>query len=143
MRKFEFRLQKVLDYREMVEEWAKEAYLEKQVERRRAEDDLADIETHRLQLCKTDLRTLDDRIALQRVFDKLDDDERHGRTVLQVLEAEEEALRNEWIAKKQEAEALRKLREKAVQDWIVEANREEQRDLDEWSSMRRTDERSA
>ncbi len=68
---------------------------------------------------------------------RLDDDERSQNTVLSVLYDEEATLRGAWTKKKQELEAVAKLRENAVEAWTRDENRREQSELDEWAVLRR------
>ncbi|HZH98349.1 MAG TPA: flagellar FliJ family protein [Fimbriimonadaceae bacterium] len=137
MKKFSFRLQKVLEYREMVESWAKEAYLDARTARLEAEVSLLGIESRRQEMLREPVGGLDGRLNLQARLQKLDDQETEKRTILQVLIAEEERSLAEWTEKRLELEALQKLKEKALEEWKIEAQRYEQAELDEWAVLRR------
>lgn len=138
MRKFAFRLQSVLNYRLALEEEAERAYLSARAERLEAEAVFDQIDRRRLELCKLAAPTLDERICIERIYEKLDGQEREQRAIVQVLEIEEEKLRQAWLEARRETEVLRKLREKAWETWREEANRIEQAELDEWAVLRRT-----
>ncbi|MFQ3669372.1 MAG: flagellar FliJ family protein [Fimbriimonadaceae bacterium] len=83
------------------------------------------------------MRDLEEHRALEIRLSKLDDDERHLLTVLDVLRQDEEMRRREWLAAKRDLDVLEKLREKALEDWTLSESRREQAELDEWSSLRR------
>lgn len=137
MKKFEFRLQKVLEYREAMENWAQEAYLETRVARLEGEAALLDVKNRRKTALLQDANTLDGRRQLEMILSTLDDDERAKETVIEVLENEEEKALEVWQEKKRELETMVKLRDKAREEWELEATRKEQAELDEWSVLRR------
>lgn len=137
MRPFEFSLQKVLDYRRMVEDWAKDALIEAQSRRMEAEDDLAAIRHRRERVLAISPRTVGELLDLERYLVRLEDEERAQEALLALLAQEEETARETWIDKRTEAEALDRLREIYREEWQLEADREEQRALDEWATMRR------
>lgn len=134
---FEFRLQRVLDYRALAEEWAKDAYLDARAARLQAVAELETIEVRRGELLKSPHATLDDRLAMQNCLDKYDEDERQQRIVIDMLEADEAKRKDEWTEARKELQVMEKLREKALAEWTLDQNRREQKELDEWSVMRR------
>lgn len=138
MKKFKFRLEKVLEYRELVEGWAKDAYLDCRAKRLEAEAALITIDTRRKALLAAPAVTLDDRQAIEVCMGRFDDEERGQKSVIAVLEAEEGKALEEWKVRKQELEALVKLKEKALEAYNLEVTRTEQSELDEWSTTRRT-----
>ena len=137
MKKFRFRLQKVLDYRLAVEETAKEAYLEARVARLAGEFELQRIKDARKELLFQPADCVQKRQDLALALEHSDDLQRLQGSLNQSLEEDEEAKRTEWLERKQEAEALSKLREKALDAYSLEEVRFEQKTLDEWASMRR------
>lgn len=137
MRQFEFSLQKVLDYRRMVEDWAKKAYLEAHAKHLGALDDLAAISQRRIVVLETRPETVEELLTLERYLVRLEDEERAQHSVIAILIQEEESALAHWNDKRHEAEALERLREKQHHEWMVECDREEQKALDEWSVMRR------
>jgi flagellar FliJ protein len=137
MKKFKFRLQKVLDYRLAVEEIAKEAYLEARVARLAGELELQRIKDARKELLFQPFEGLQKRRELELALELSDDRERCQIALNRSLSEEEEAKRFEWLERKQEAEALSKLREKALDAYDLEVTRYEQKTLDEWAAMRR------
>jgi flagellar export protein FliJ len=78
-----------------------------------------------------DIQTIDLRLNL------LDTKSLHQRTIIEVLRAEEQQTLESWTEKKQELEALVKLKEKAYAEWEKEMGRAEQLALDEWTNHRR------
>jgi flagellar export protein FliJ len=138
MKQFDFRLQKVLEYREMLEQWAKDSYLDARASRLEAEVALTGISVHRDQLLADsavdsieDMQTIDLRLNL------LDSKALHQRTIIEVLRAEEAQSMEAWTEKKHELEALNKLRDKSYAEWEKEMGRQEQLALDEWTNHRR------
>lgn len=138
MAKFQFRLQRVLDYRAILEEQAKDAYLDAKAARLEAEAGIQSIADHRKKLLSTKLETIQDRISMQELLASLDDQERQQKIIIDMLTIDEENRRVEWVEKKQELETLVKLREKEYDMWQLEETRKEQAALDEWATTRKT-----
>lgn len=137
MRKFTFRLQRVLEYREMAEQWAKEAYLEAKTARLEIEIDLEGIEAKRQRYLNGPILTIDDHVATEACLQRLDSQEAEKRTILQVLINEEEQAFEAWKEKRVETQVLAKMREKASTEHELEVNRIEQSELDEWAVTRK------
>lgn len=135
--KFHFRLQRVLDYRELAETWAQDAYLEAQRRRLAADAELADIHNRRVKVLRYPALGVADRLALERTLFAIDDMEHQQRLAIQVLMNEEASALATWRDKRRDAEALRKVREAAYKEWELEESRREQAELDEWSVLRR------
>lgn len=137
MLKFQFRLHKVLEYRELVEEWAKEAYLDARARRLQAEIAITGIVERRAHAVRHRPDSVEDMMALERFCDRLDADQRAQESLVSLLEQEEEKARLQWLEKRTDAEAMRKLREAKLAEWRLETERAEQRELDEWAVTRR------
>jgi flagellar export protein FliJ len=137
MHMFKFRLQKVLDYRETMEHWAQEAYLDTRVARLEAEAAMHDVGTRRKEMLHQQANTLYERQDMEQRLARLDDEEVEKKTVVEVLKAEEEKALQVWHEKKRELETMVKLRDKAKEEWTLEANRKEQAELDEWAVLKR------
>lgn len=137
MRIFEFRLQRVLDYRRLVEGWAKGAYLDTRVRRLEAEADLHAIEARRQEILRQSPGTVDELLGLERYLVRLQDEERAQQTLISILIQEEETAQMNWIEKRKEAESLERLRTEHLAEWQYEADLEEQKALDEWAVTRR------
>lgn len=137
MSEFQFRLQRVLEYRAMAEGWAKDAYLEARAARLEAVAGLEKIERQRGDLLKKPADALDARLAMQACLDKFEEDERQQNIVIEMLEMDEAKRKDEWTEARRELQVLEKLRETALAEWTLEENRREQKELDEWSVTRR------
>jgi flagellar export protein FliJ len=137
MAKFHFRLQRVLDYRALVEGWAKDAYLEARASRLEAEDMVSKISEHRTRALTKKTDGLQARLALERLVSKLDDDEREQRIVVDQLLQDEDRSLEEWTERRKDLQALEKLREAALEEFEIEERRSEGRSLDEWAVFRR------
>ena len=137
MKKFKFRLQKVLEYREAMEHWAQDVYLETRVARLEGEAALLEVQNRRNSAVNRSADTLEERKHLEMTLMSLDDDEKAQKTVVEVLTAEEEKALNVWHEKKRELDIILKLRDKAREEWQLEATRHEQAELDEWAVLRR------
>lgn len=137
MRKFEFRLEKLLEYRRILEEAAKKSAMAATARRIQGEADVDEVRDRRGTALGLRLESLDERRQLERYLEKLDDDERAGLAAVSVLLAEEENAQRLWMKAKQDVDAVEKLREKALEEWKLEESRAEQRELDEWAVTRR------
>lgn len=137
MKKFEFRLEKVLEYRRMVEDWAKKAYLESQQRLVEAQNVREAIMERRGQALLVASRDLEERRTIDVYVQRLDDEEQMQLTLIGILEEAMEKARDEWIEKRREAEALQTLRDEQYAEWRLAADRAEQADLDEWAVLRR------
>lgn len=137
MKKFEFRLEKVLEYRRMVEDWAKKAYLESQQRLVEAQNVREAIMERRGQALLVASRDLEERRTIYVYVQRLDDEEQMQLTLIGILEEAMEKARDEWIEKRREAEALQTLRDEQYAEWRLAADRAEQADLDEWAVLRR------
>lgn len=137
MARFQFRLQKVLDHRERTEEAAKLALMEGRAARIRAEQELATHlqRQHDLLNQDGDLRF---RLSLDALQVRMDDESLQHQTVIDLLTQEEEGLMDVWRTEHQNAEAMRKLKEAALNEWQLDESRKEQAALDEWATQRRT-----
>jgi flagellar export protein FliJ len=134
---FVFRLQKVFEYRELEEQWAKENFINRQATRMAAVEELHGIESDRRLLLSAGADDLAARRDLEMRLSKLDDYDRAAQILIHQLEIEEEQARNEWLLKKQEKSALEKLRDRAHVAWAETENRKESAALDEWAVQRR------
>lgn len=137
MKKFSFRLQKVMDFREAMESLAKDAYLDARSKRYEAEAMVANIETRRLELLAEPCVNIDALQVIDSLMIRLDDEVRAQQAVISVLKDEEEHLQSEWVRAKQDFEALVKLRDKAIEVHNKEVELEEQKELDEWATTKR------
>lgn len=137
MPKFVFRLQKVLEFRELEEGWAKDTFVAAQGARADKQTDIKKLMAHRTAIVSQPANSIESRLHLQRVMERIDDEERSERAVLAVLENEELSAQAEWNLKRQAVKAIERLRESALETWKLEEERREQADLDEWAVMRR------
>lgn len=136
MAKFSFRLAKILELRRMEEDWARDAYMECQARRIVAEHERDRmIETMNRPIAAG--QSMTDLMALQAYRERLEDEVRAAAAAIAVLENEEESAKETWLERRRDAEALQKLRDKEFAEWMLEENRREQRDIDEWAVLRR------
>lgn len=138
MKTFKFRLQKVMDFREAMESLAKDAYLDARAQRLEAEAVILNIEARRRELLEEPVTTIDAHQAIEAMMIRLDDDVRAQIAAINVLRDEEEQAMKSWHLAKQEYEVLVKLRDKSKEAWQHEVDLEEQKELDEWTVMRRS-----
>jgi len=137
MKKFDFRLKKVLDYRRLTEEWARDAYLEARGARLEAELARIVTEQERNHLYAASPRSVDELLARESRLELLQVKHREQSIVIDVLAEDETRALSEWNARKQDVQALEKLHDKAFAEWMHEVNKEEQAFLDEWTNGRR------
>lgn len=137
MKKFDFRLQKVLDYRRLEEQWAKDALMQIRAERLLCEQRIAGCQSRRRQLLGQPMRTLEDRRQLDQAVLRLDEEERLLGYELQGMQAEEAGAMSEWQQKREDRKVLETLWDKSYAQWVHAVNKAEQDALDEWATMRR------
>jgi flagellar export protein FliJ len=137
IKRFDFRLQSVLEYRLLTEEWAKEAYLDAKTKRLEAEVALLGIQQERDDLLGTPAFDIEDLQALDLRLKLVDDKESQQRLVLQVLKNEEDNCFEQWQQRKNDVDIISKVRDKAYDEWQRDMDRAEQYALDEWSVQRR------
>lgn len=137
MKKFEFSLQRVLDYRQMVADWARDSYLEARKRLEDAESELLEIDDRRRRASESSAATVSELLDHERYRVRLDDERRAQETIIAILDQEVETAYRTWVERRIEAEALEKLREQALSEYEDETRRAEQRELDEWAVLRR------
>ncbi len=137
MKTFDFRLRKVLDYRKLTEEWAKESYLDARAARLEAETLLMGILNLKKQLLNERALCIEDLQTQELRFNALDDREGEQQLVINVLVNEEAEALAVWNERRQEVAALEKLHDHAYEEWVHLMNKEEQAFLDEWTNSRR------
>lgn len=137
IKRFDFRLQNVLEYRLLTEQWAKDAYLDARARRLEAEMALLGIQARRDDLLKAPTTDIDDLQALDLRLVLIDDHESQQRLIVQVLTGEEAETFEQWHQRKNDVDVLTKLRDKAYAEWQQEMDRAEQYALDEWTVHRR------
>jgi flagellar FliJ protein len=133
VKKFNFRLQKVLEYRILLEQWAKEAYLDARAARLEGELALMKIGELRKDALSWATPTIESRQTLEIQLRKLDQKEIEQRIITNVLVHEESQAREAWTERKVELESLNKIYEQQYSEWQREADRHLQSELDEWA----------
>ncbi len=134
---FAFSLQRVLDYRRLEEGWAQEAHRAAREARQGVEDEIAAIAERRRAADESGAETLAARLDLETYLGALGGEEAAVRERLVLREREEAQAAETWRERRVAAEALQKLREKALEEWRQEEARREQAELDEWTVTRR------
>lgn len=138
MRKFNFRLETLLQLRISEAEEAKLIYFHAQKSRYEMEDYLAELSLTRRESLGHPAQDFSTRFALQAWMDSLDLQQQQAESALMVLLDEEEGCRQVWLDRQQAADVLAKLRERHAFDHELEMSRWEQAQLDEWAVMRRS-----
>lgn len=137
MAKFNFRLEKLLEYRRLQEKWAKDAYLEALGRRNEIEGQIEAAKRRKSTAMATHPAGLDELISLDAYFTRLDDEKRALESALAVVADEADVYLQEFQVAKRETAAIEKLRETALAEWNLEQSRKEQAVLDEWATQRR------
>ena len=138
MARFEFRLERLMDYRRLQEKWAKDEFVGARRRRLDGEAQVDEVKTIRTKALDGTFPKLPDRLAHEAHLDRLDAEQSALEAAVSVLLGEEESARDAWIETKQNLEALEKLREKDYQEWQLVEGRREQAALDEWAVLRRS-----
>lgn len=137
MAKFSFRLQKVLEFRRLEEEDAKQAFVAAQAAKQEREYQIQKLVDKRFAVIRVPATTVEQRLHVERILDMLDGEERSHKTVLAVLETEEAQAQSEWNTRRQAVKIIEKLMERAHDEWKLGEERREQNELDEWAVTRR------
>jgi flagellar FliJ protein len=137
MSKFEFRLEKVLHYKQSLEEEAKVTYMEAIERRKLAERDLHKVIQHKFDVQSFDVHDLEFLRAKEAYLSRLEEEVESRRVILSVANAEEHKTQSLWLARRVDKGALEKLREHKMREWWLESQRLEQAGLDEWTTTRR------
>jgi flagellar export protein FliJ len=136
MKKFSFRLSRVLEYRRKQEHDAMLAWLSAQVLRRHTEKEIADLMAERARVVSATPQDLVARIETDAYVEAMDDRRAILESVLAIQRQEEATAREAWEKKKLATKTLEHLQENAWRNWLRESSRYEQRALDEWATMR-------
>lgn len=137
MPKFNFRLQRVLEYREMVAEWAKNEFAKCRATRLAAETELQLIRGRRSAALASSSAQVDERLCLEAYLTRLDDEERAQEAAIAVLADEEASAEALWLEKRRDLQVICKLQERQYEAWQADEARKEQARLDEWAVTRR------
>ncbi|MBV6459859.1 MAG: hypothetical protein HONBIEJF_03013 [Fimbriimonadaceae bacterium] len=137
MGKFRWKLEKLLEYRRLQEDWSKTAFLEAQQRLVDGEAAIGRIRDRRARVLRQPLAGLEDRLTMQGYLVRLDNEEREQDVANGVLVNELESAKREWIDRRKETKALERLREAAESAWRSGILKQEQSELDEWAVMRR------
>jgi len=135
---FKFRLEKLLEYRQLQEKWAKDAFLECRARMLEAETEVESVQRRRATALTSKACAFDERVSLESYVTRLEDEQRAAEAALAVMADETELALQEWHRTRHEAEAMVKLQESDLAEWTLEQNRREQAELDEWSVLRRS-----
>ncbi len=140
MRKFHFRLQRILNYRKSLEQARKLAYLSALAERQRAEAYLFALKVRRDECLSQSAHnplSLIERLELQEYITRLDEKIEEQKTLLLILKEDENIAREKWNEARKASKVLQRLKEHARNQWQQETNREEQKQLDEFATSRK------
>ena len=133
---FKFRLEKLLEYRQMQEKWAQDAYMACRAKVVEAEAEAEAVARRKSTALTSRPCAIDERVSLESYVTRLEDEFRAAESVVAVMECETEVAFEEWQRARQDAEAMVKLREVDLAEWTLNQNRKEQAELDEWAVMR-------
>lgn len=137
MARFKFRLERLLEYRRLQEQWAKDAYAEV-VSRKNQVEHEVELLQKKVKFAATSRPcAVDERISLNNYFERLDDEIRGQQVLVSMLAEEAETALSKWHEARKDAEAIDKLREADLAEWTLEETRREQSELDEWAVLRR------
>ncbi len=125
-----------MEYRQTVEDEAKRKYLESQIQRIDAEEQLEKIEKTIRDVLESPVKDIDSYVTVQNYIEKLEDNVRAQKAVIAVLIDEEEKALQTWHEKRKDSTVLQNMHDKQLAEWMKELGRFEQNELDEWSSSR-------
>lgn len=136
MKKFHFPLQPLFEHRRRLEDTAKNAFLNKQAEILGMEALILSEVQRRMGILAIRPESLNDHKNQEAQLIHSDDQERMHRAALSVLQNELEKLLEIWIEAKKNLEVIEKLRDTAKEEWRIEADKEEQKSIDEWAAQK-------
>ena len=137
MKKFEFRLEKVLEFRRLGETEAKDLYLKARVETLEAEAQLDGIRFRRQRVIECPATSVMERMTMESSLHWIDEEEQMQERAIAVIRDEESAALTRWQETRKDVKVLERLREEAVIEYQYAANLEEQKALDEWATTSR------
>lgn len=133
MRKFTFRLEKLLRVREHSEDQAKDQFRMCRQAVLAVEKEIEDLDNLVEKAMIRPCLSLPERIQTELLIMTLKEDRTMKLAALSIVEQEADTALGHWRLAKQDAEIVRKLKENAYIEWKTEAARKEQAQLDEWA----------
>lgn len=133
---FKFRLQTVLDLRQMALEEAERNFGIARSKREDAQRDLEGVHQILDQLKRKNPHSFQSRVDSIAYADRLQDETRALLSTIGVLETEEAEAHAAWMEAKKEVKTIEKLREKALAEYQLDETRREQAEIDEWATLR-------
>ena len=137
MAKFIFRLQRVLEYRELQADWAKKAMAQAALELAEVEFEMDRLAQNAIDSVQRSAEDVVSRLTLGDHLDALDGARRILAIQRDTCERILETARDEWQGKHSELRAMESLRETEHRAWLYLEERREAAALDEWAVMRR------
>ncbi len=137
MRKFEFRLQKVLDYRILQEDWSKKAFRDARIARQDAEKILFKKQELLNMVLRQGANSIREYQTIEDYITRLSDEIESQKSIVAVLLEEEEKANYEWQEARKALKTIQKLKEIAEHAWREEVAKSEQKHLDDWTTSRR------
>lgn len=137
MHKFRFRFQKVLDYRMMLEESAKEAYRLARAASLEAENKFQEMRKKLADALKTPGETIEEMMIWETYIERLEDEIEQQITLMEIRKKEEAAAFENWGEARKSRKSLQKLYDIAKEAWAKEIEKTEQKQLDEWTVLKR------
>lgn len=134
MKKFQFSLQRVLEYRMTLEDQAKARFANVQRMINQTEQEIVELGHEKRDMM--DVREFNlGRLQVQRRYlAELDNEIMAAQSRLRDLHSEHQQALNEYVEAQKERKVLEKLRDKQKEDYQLEANHEEQKQLDEMAN---------
>jgi flagellar export protein FliJ len=137
MARFQWRLEKLLEYRRLQERWAKDAYLDCRLRVLEGEAALQSLASRKEAYLRKSANSLLDRLLLEQYLLRLESEEREQSVINDLLLQEADVAKAEWVERRKAVKAMEKLRSAALTAWEAAERRTEQSELDEWAILRR------
>lgn len=136
MRQFSFRLSSILRLKEARAQELRSSLASKRLEISSFEDEIEKLNILRNQLFDHSPISLSDYSMRDLRKSKLDDISRSHSLAISLLQQEEEGIRDLYFKAKLEVETLKLLEAQEFKEWKRQAQKLEQKRLDEWSILR-------
>lgn len=137
MRKFKFRMESTLNHRIEQEKSCYKHFIRCQVHLQDALADKKRLEEEKENVWKISTTNLNEFTTKEFYIKKIEQNITNYDHVITTLQTELKQAEEKWNISRMELKAMEKLKENAFRDWIIETNKIEQIELDEWTVTRR------
>lgn len=137
MRKFKFRLETTLNYRVDQEKASYKLFIQSQIRLQNVLSEKKRLEQQKRALWEKTSTKISDLTTKELYLQRIEHEINCYEHILNTLRSEQKVAEEKWRVSRMELKAMEKLKENAFKDWMIEQNKLEQAELDEWTTTRR------